>query len=1028
MVILSRLRASQRTACLVFVFWVVALSTLAWGQASRPGDGIELPTVTITGQAKYLIMPQQPPVVREELRLSEVGATLLPNVHRLRTFPSVSLRPSLSTPQSGGCLFGSALGASVSMVFAKQRSLFRYALALYDKGRLSESDLRLKRFLEKYPRSEYAPEALFFRAQIALVQKRFEPASDLFRDLIARFPNYAMRRDALCNLAYAHYKMEDVQGCIEALSELLRDYPDSAKAVDARHARAALRFKVGEFAAAAGDFKFLSDLASGADLQSEYTFWRLESLYRAGRYREVLNLCKANAKSFESSKTQPYFLYVWASALKSLDRDEEAIELFGKVSEAFPESDVAAPAIFARGQMHRDAGILNLAQEAFEDVALRYRDTSYYCPALLNLGSARLVMGQLEAAKDALIQAEQTCTVDADLLSRVSYHLGLVSASRDRADEALRHFGRAYDKARDDDVKAAACLGQGWSDFVSGQYRPAASFFDKALSLRPPESIKFESLFWAGQSRLKLGQPKQAQRSFQELADALNDGADLLLDAHLGLGFASFLQEHWEAALGHFQLVATSDRDEDDRALSWLRMAQCAYYLGRYELGVEHSGMAEELTELEPILCGAAYVKGKCQLRLGQKQEALKLLGSLPEQFPDCDYLDDAKYAIASARFEGNEFNESIEAFGGLLSAFPDSSLAPKALLGIANSYYNTGDYESAATYYGKTLGSKAEDVDKKSALYGLVLCYQRQGLLSELETRIEEFIKRFKGQRMAGTLRALLAEEMTERKQYFGAIRQYNQAFYSLEQAGANEDELAKILYRIGQIMELTGDKKGAISEYDQLIVRFKGNRFAWMARLRKAHLYARLKETKKAIRTYSKLVKDHPDDADIAGVALFKKAELIRKKDQKMSLDLCNQVVSRFGDSTVAASALILSGEILIERGRFADARAKLDRAEKTGPPPGKKAYVSYLLGHSFFVEGNFKEASAALMRVRYLYPTSPWAAKSLLQAGKSLLKLEQPGEARKVLKAIQRDYPDDEEVVNQARAALKALPTSD
>jgi len=671
---------------------------------------------------------------------------------------------------------------------------------------------------------------------------------------------------------------------------------------------------------------------------------------------------------------------------------------------------------------------LHRAEEAFEDVAARYRDTAYYCPALLNLGSVRLLMGWLDAARDALIQAEQTCGPDADLLSRVSYHLGLVSASNDRAGEALRHFERAYDKARACEVKAAACLGQGWCNFVSGKYRSAALLFDQALSLKPPASIEFEALFWAGQARLKLGEAKQAERSFQELADALDAGADLLLDAHLGLGFASFLQEHWEAALEHFQLVAKSNRHEDDRALSWLRMAQCAYYLGRYQSGVEYSYTVEKLTDLEPILCGAAFVEGKCQLRLGQKQEALKLLGSLPEQFPGCDYLDDAQYAIASAHFEDNEFDESIESFEGILSAFPDSSLGPKALLGIANSYYNMGDYESAATYYGKTLGSKAEPADKKSALYGLVLCYQRQGLLSELETRIEEFIKRFKDQRMAGTLRALLAEEMAERRQYFGAIRQYNQAFYSLEQAGANEGELAKILYRIGQIMELTGDRKGAISEYDQLVVRFKGSRFVWMAKLRKAHLYATLRENKRAIRTYSELADEHPNDADIAGVALLKQAELVRKQNHKRSLELCDEVVSRFGGTTVAASALILSGEILIERRRFADARAKLDRAEKIGPPPGKKAYVSYLVGHSFFAEGNFKEASSALMRVRYLYPSSPWAAKSLLQAGRSLQKLEQPGEARKVFKAILRDYPDEEEVVRQARAALNALPASD
>ena len=1029
MPISHRLKRTTRITRLgAVVFAVLALFTAADGQEKAAREGIKLPTVTITGEAKYLIMPQQPPVVREKLRLAEVGATLLPSVHRLRTFPPVTLRPSISLPQSGGCLFGTALGAAVSGVFAKQKSLFRYGLELYNDGRYSESDLRLKRLLEEYPQSEYVPEALFYRAQVALVQERYEPAAEFFKDLIARFPKAPLRHDALCNLAYVLYKTEDVPGCVETLSDLLQDYPDSPKSIDARHARAALQFGLGEFVAAADDFEFLAELASDRSLRNEYTFWRLESLYWSGRYREVLDLCRDKADRFEGSEIQPRFLYVWASALAGLNRGKDAVELFQGLSDEFPESEVAAPAIFARAEIYRDGGVLITAEDGFEKVALQYRDSSYYCPALLNLGSVRLVMGRFDAARDALVQAEQTCNQDADLVSRVEYHLGLLSASMNRADEALRYFIRAYDVAQEEDVKAAACLGQGWGDFVGGQYKRAASSFDEALSLKPPESVRFESLFWAGQARLKLGEAALAEKSFQELADVLTADSDLLLDAHLGLGFANFLQNRWEKALSHFRVVAESRRSEDERALCWLRMAQCAYFLGQYEPGVGYSQSAEKLTDVEAVLCGAGFVRGECLLRLGRKQEGLALLGSLREKFPGCDYLDDAQYAIASAHFEDDEFNESIESFQGILSTFPDSSLGPKALLGIATSYYNLGDYQGAATYYGTTLGSKAEPADKKSALYGLVLCYQRQGLLAELETRIDEFITEFKDQRMAGTLRALLAEEMAERKQYFGAIQQYNQAFYSLDQAGAEEEELAKILYRIGQIMELTGDMKGAISEYDQLIFRVKDNRFVWMAKLRKAYLYATLKDTKKAIAAYSELAEEHPNEADIAGVALLRHAELVREQDHKRSLELCDEIVSRFGGTTVAAEALILSAELLIERKQFADARTRLNRADEIGPPPDKKPYVSYLLGHSFFVEGNFKEASSALMRVRYLYPSSPWAAKSLLQAGTSFLKEGQPGEARKVFDAILRDYPAEEEVVRQAQAELKAISSSD
>ena len=1007
---------------------VLLLFSLAAGQNAPAKGGIKLPTITITGQAKYLIMPEKPPVVRERLALVDAGGALLPKIRRLRTYPTIDFEPALLAPRSGGCLFGWALGASVSMIFAREESLFRYALVLYSRGKLSESDARLERLLREYPDCQYAPESLFFRGQIALAQVKYDAASKFFESFLERFPKQALRHDALCNLAYARFKMGNVPGTVGALSELLAEFPNSAKTTEALYARAALRFRRGNFVAAADDFGRLAERASNSGLRDEYTLWRLESLYSAGKFKDVLRLCRAGAGSFKDSEMEPRFDYVWALALRSAGRADEAADLFARVAGVFADRDVASAALFAKGQIDRERGLLGQADADLTRLITRYPNSPYYCPALVNLASLRLRASEFERAKEALISVLSGCKVNRDFMSRVSYYMGLVFASENKPNEAMKHFESAYDNASEDEVKAAACLGCGWSSFATGHYEKAASFFDKALSLRASGGTELESLFWAGQAQLQLGQARLAEHSFEQLVSSAGIGPRLLLDAHLGAGFAAFLRERWDVALKHFEIVAKSDWPEDDRAISWLRMAQCAMHLGQYASGVKYSERATEGTSLEPVLCGAGFIKGECLLRLGQRKEALSLLESLADRFPGCDYLDEAKYAVASAHFEAGEFDKSIAAFRGILRDFPRSPLVPKALLGIANSSYNMGDYKMAERNYGKALDSRAGPTDQKSALYGLVLCFQRQGLLSQAERRIEEFLERFKDLRTAGTLRSLLAEELAQRKQSFGAIRQYNKAFESLTEAGAGEDELVRILYRIGQIMEEAGDREGAISEYDQLVFRFKDNRLAQMARLRKAHLYAALRRTKRAIAIYSKLAKEYPDDAEVAGVALLKHAQLVKKTDPDESLRLCDDVAARFSDADVAAESLIVAAEVLMGKKEFGAARDRLARAKRLGVPSDKKAYHAYLWGYSFFLQKRFKPASSALLRVRYLFPHSKWAAQSLLLAGRSLLKLEQPGEARKVFAAVVRDYPQATDAVGKARAALKSLSGSD
>lgn len=987
-------------------------------------EGIELPTVTVTGQARSLIMPEQPPVVRETLGLIAARVTLLPEVKRLRVFPVATLHQAQVAPKSGGCLFGWSLGASLGMVLSPEKSLFRYALTLYTKGRFQESDERLSRLVESYPQSEYVPESLFFRAQIALVQEHYEAACEFLSELSTRFPAHPVRHDALCNLAYALHRIEDTPRCIGVLSQLILDYPDSPKANSARHARASLLFAQEDYAAAAEDFEYLAEAASDSELKAEYTFWVLESLYCGGEYDRVLLLADQTAAAFQETGLQPRFLFTCASALDSLGRTREAAGLYAEIARSFPESEVASSALFRRARILREADELAEAESALTTLVQRYRTSQLYCDALLSLGWINVRLSRFRPARSWLVQAEQMCSSDEDISSRIYYLLGLNAASSKRLSEAQGYFERASQQARDPAVKAASNLGLGWCHFESGRYKTAAHSFSSAISVNPPDRIRLEALFWAGQAHLKTGDFGRAEQLFQAIVDSESASPEMLLDARIGLAFAHFLKSDWREAEEHFRVITQSERPKEDRAISWLRMAQCEYYLGKYGLGAEYAGKAAELTETNATGCGAGLVRGKCLLRLGQRDEALELLDSLPNNFPGCEYLDDARYAIATSYFEDGEFKRSVKAFKDIISSFPDSELRPKAFLGIANSFYNRGDYNTAAGYYEKVLESEADVADNKSALYGLVFCYQRQGRLQEFEARIDTFMERFKDPKMAGTLRALLAEEMAQKKQYFGAIGQYHRAFRGLEQANADEDELAEILYRIGQIMELTGDLKGAISEYDQLVFRFRGNRHVRMARLRQAGLFVRLEDTKRAITIYSSLAEQYPDDVDVAGVSLLRHAELVKKSDAETSLRLCKTAASKFPNTAVAADCHILSAEILLGKKRFSEARSNLEKAKGAVAEQAKKAYVDYLYGHSYFEEGDFAEASSALMRVRYLHPTSSWAPKALLEAAKGMEKTGRQPEAKKVYQAILRDYPDDKAAISQAQSSLAAL----
>ena len=988
-------------------------------------EGIRLPTLTVTGQKRFLLMPQRAPVVREELALVANSLCLRPRVQRLLAFPDVRLEPVRGLPRSGGCLFGSRLASSVASLFSPETALFRYSLSLYRAGKLAQSDARLERLITRYPGSRYVPEALFWRAQIAIQAGRLSQASSLLQELVDRFSGHPRREEALCNLAYAKHKLGRDRDCIAVLREIVGQYPQSSRAEAAKHSLGALLFKQGRYAEAAEVFGELSSSASSDETRDQYVFWQAESLYLAGRPKSAVALCARSVEDFGAGRLKPWLLWTWALSLRRLGQVSKASALLSTIVDSFPESKVAPAALFEQARTLVDRRKFRAARDAFADLAQRFRTSPYLCPSLVMLASLELRLGRTEVSKSWLMQAEQLCAADADLHSRVQYHLGLAMAASDNLDEAGSRFGLAADLATDPGVKAASLLGGGWYQFRRGNYRKAASLFDRAASLKSPGDVHNEAAFWAGQSYLALGKTAEAIERFNELLTGPGVPRSLALDAHLGIGLSLVYEKRWGDAMRHFRLITTTTRPKEERASCWLNMAQCAYNLDEYEKGLRYASNAADLAASPSVRCQAGYVLARCLARLGQRERALRLLGSLPQRFPRCDFLDEAKLAMGTILFEDGRFKEAAKRFKELISTFPESPLVPDAFLGVADSLYNRADHAGAADYYEKVLTRTAPQAEQKAALYGLILCYQRQGDLEELETKVEEFINRFEDMRMSATLRSLLAEELAQRKQYFGAIRQYSKAAYYLEKAGAPRAQIDKVLYRKGQIMEMTGDIRGAISEYDQLLVPARENRFVRLAKLRRAELYARLGRTKKALAILSKLAEEYHDDRQIAGSALIHMAELVQRTDRPKAISFCDEAQRRFPMTQVAAKANLFAARLLIEQSSFSQARGRLRASMESAQDEETKAHALYLLGHSLFLEGRFDDASGTLMRVRYLYPRSKWAPLAMLEAARSLVKMGKPGEAAKVFRAVIRDYPDRKQVAEEARADMKSLP---
>ena len=120
------------------------------------------------------------------------------------------------------------------------KSVYESALALYESGKPAESRKAMAAFLESYPSSSYAPNALYWIGESHYSQAQWDQAILSFKDVVARFPKHAKAADALLKLGMCYEKLKDKDNARFHYEALLEDFPGSRAAGLAKPKLAAL--------------------------------------------------------------------------------------------------------------------------------------------------------------------------------------------------------------------------------------------------------------------------------------------------------------------------------------------------------------------------------------------------------------------------------------------------------------------------------------------------------------------------------------------------------------------------------------------------------------------------------------------------------------------------------------------------------------------------------------------------------------------------------------------------------------------
>jgi TolA-binding protein len=145
-----------------------------------------------------------------------------------------------------GILAALALLASVhGWAAGAEARAYESAVRLYDGAAFDLAETELAEFVKNFPSSEYVTQAILLQAQSRFRQKKYEPALTLLRERVGNAGPIADQYRYW--IAECLFEKGDFADAATAFAQLLSDYPESSRRLNASFGEAYARFKLGDW-------------------------------------------------------------------------------------------------------------------------------------------------------------------------------------------------------------------------------------------------------------------------------------------------------------------------------------------------------------------------------------------------------------------------------------------------------------------------------------------------------------------------------------------------------------------------------------------------------------------------------------------------------------------------------------------------------------------------------------------------------------------------------------------------------------
>ncbi|MEI6809319.1 MAG: tetratricopeptide repeat protein [bacterium] len=502
----------------------------------------------------------------------------------------------------GACLFETgeftnAVKALSGYIDARDHSRFgddallKLAVSQMKQNRKDRAAADLERFMKEYPKSELLSQVRYQLAECYYDQKSYSKAIESYTLVAGRDKDDDLTPYAMLGIGLCLYDQEKWEEAAKAFGEMAGKFPK-------------------------------------AESTAQALYRKSRSLIKLKKWELAEQASRSLLTAFPKHELARTSLIAAGTCLQEMQKWAEAAVAFKSVSDDYTAGDDQARILYEEAWSWRQAGKDDESLKAFRHLADKYSVDPLAADAYFYLAEA-MYKGKQDA-KETPKQRDQRLTEACTLYEKV---LPVVKDKR-LVDKAVYRIG--------------------WCNWLTEQYPKAAAAFDRLIKEFPDTELLADSVFQAGQSYAKAGQPAAAAERFRTLTgDSKFASFEFLPDAYMGLANCLIILDKHSETIEPLEALIRKNKDDRVLAQANFLLGKAKFSMKKYDDAIECFQEVAKRTKTETGAEAQFYIGQSIQAKNDMKAAIVAYLRV------EALYHEHSEW-VAAAKFESAKCSDAL--------------------------------------------------------------------------------------------------------------------------------------------------------------------------------------------------------------------------------------------------------------------------------------------------------------------------------------------------------------------------------